>query len=261
MFGPVEMGVDWDGHRVWKYSFSGYDIPLGSMCRDDNYAYFVGFEPRNGQRYAVYSTRRDYMRVQLIKVIRETGYREGEFTLSSGAKSNYYVDLRPCLLDTRHIHLPLLCVVELLTKVRANAPKVDEVSVAGVWESPLLQSKDLLCGVITSGLFLCGALVHRLSVTALDISAIYCRTENREHGCKKVIEGNYKAGQEVILIDDVATSGRSLFKVVQCLEDANLRCKAAVVVVDREEGARKLLAKYNVPLYSVLTASDLKELV
>lgn len=197
------------------------------------------------------------MRQQLIKVIRETGFKQGDFTLSSGAKSNYYVDLRPCLLDTRHIHLPLLCMVELLTKVKRIA------SLGGkpgefLEEGPILQTTNLLCGVITSGLFLCGALVHRLSVTALDVSAIYCRTENREHGCKKTIEGNYKAGQEVILIDDVATSGRSLLKVMACLGDAGLVCKAAVVIVDREEGARELLAGYDVPLYSVLTASDLR---
>jgi len=175
----------------------------------------------------------------LIKAIIDNGwFKKGQFKLSSGKESDFYIDMRPCMLQSRTIHLITTCFTQLLTQ-----------------HSLELTRNDLFCGVITSGLFLTGAMLQRLSVTWAAINAIYVRTEHRMHGSLRDIEGIYKAGQRVILIDDVATTGKSLCKVRDILVSHNLHVAACAVIVDREEGAEEALG---VPLLSILKVSDLK---
>ena len=175
-----------------------------------------------------------------LAIVRNGWYKSGDFTLSSGAKSDYYIDLRPCMLSSARVHLMTICLTQTLMR--------DVGLVRG----------DLICGVITSGLFLAGALLQKLGMTAVEPHAIYCRTEHRTHGLIRAIEGGFHPGQSVVLIDDVATSGGSLDRVRKILVDAGLIVKAAVVVVDRNEGGAELLGESGVPLYSVLTVDELK---
>jgi orotate phosphoribosyltransferase len=159
----------------------------------------------------------------LIQAIKEScAYKTGDFTLSSGLKSNYYIDLRPLLLSTKYIHYITTCLTQKLTSIG-------------------LEKGDLLCGVISSGLFLSGVIMQRLSTCEVELGAIYCRTEHRTHGSKRDIEGQYKRGQNVIILDDVSTTGKSIKKVIDILEVHNLRVKAIVTIVDRNEGARENL--------------------
>ena len=173
-------------------------------------------------------------------IVRNGWYKKGKFTLSSGRESDYYIDLRPCMLSSSRLHLVTTCLIQILSH---------EVQ---------MTRGNLLCGVITSGLFLAGAMLQRLSPAALETNAVYCRTEHRTHGIKRNIEGVFYVGQEVILLDDVATSGASLFEVKHLLQNEGLKVKAAVVVVDRQEGAREALAATDVPLFSVLTIDDIR---
>lgn len=166
--------------------------------------------------------------------------REGDFTLSSGKKSSVYIDLRPCMLNSSTLHLVTTGLVSTLANnIRLN-------------------KGDLLCGVVTSGLFLAGALTQRLETAWTTTSAIYVRTNHRTHGAKVDIEGVYKPGQWVIIVDDVSTTGRSFGEVIERLNKHNLRVKACLSIVDREEGCREYLESMDVPLYSLLTLSDLR---
>lgn len=167
-------------------------------------------------------------------------YKTGKFLLSSGKESDFYINLRPCLLSSKHLHLVTTCMVNALVR---------EVQI---------QRGDLLCGVITSGLIMMGTMLQRLSTSAIDLNGLYVRTEHRMHGTRRNIEGEFKPGQSVILIDDVATTGLSLVKVIEILISEGIPVKAALVVVDRLEGARKRLAQMDIPLFSILTVEDLK---
>lgn len=179
---------------------------------------------------------------KLIEEIISGGcYKEGRFLLSSGKESNFYIDMRPCMLSTKKIHLITTCFIEKLCHGKG-----------------LLEKDDLLCGVITSGLFLTGVMIQRLSTSYLDTSAIYCRTEHRMHGALRDIEGTYKPGQSIIIIDDVATSGKSLMKIIDIAVKHSLPVKAALVIVDRQEGAKELLAACDVPLISCVTLEEIK---
>lgn len=177
----------------------------------------------------------------LAKSIVDGGYlKEGEFTLSSGKGSDFYVDIRSAMLDFKVMHEILAPLCDILFRSR--------VYLRG----------DLFCGVLSSGLFLTGALMQRVSTSLTDASAIYVRTVHRTHGLKKDIEGKFIDRQPVIMIDDVATTGRTFVTVADKLASSGLRAKAAVCVVDRNEGAKEYLWSRQVPLYSVLNASDLR---
>lgn len=175
------------------------------------------------------------------RIIKEGCYRQGKFIASSGKELTDYIDLRPLILSTKyccHILCELIPLLERPDKI-------------------YLKSDDLLCGVVTSGLAMTGSLLHRLSVTSVSASMIYCRTEDRTHGSLRAIEGQYKLGQNVIILDDVATTGRSILKVARILIEHGLQVRSALVVVDREEGATEYLASYDIKLYSVLTKSQI----
>lgn len=175
------------------------------------------------------------------RIIKEGCYRRGHFQLSSGKEAIDYIDLRPLILSTKyccHILCELIPLLERPDKI-------------------YLKSDDLLCGVVTSGLAMTGSLLHRLSVTSVSASMVYCRTEHRTHGSLRAIEGIYRPGQTVIIIDDVATTGRSILKVANILRDHDLKVRDALVVVDREEGAKEYLHSYGIKLYSVLTKSQI----
>lgn len=172
----------------------------------------------------------------LLQTIHKHGWaKTGEFTLSSGLKSDFYVDLRPMILDSRYMHFATYGLIPLLKYKKG----------------------DLLCGIATSGLFLCGSLLQRLSSSGTDLAAIYCRTSHRTHGEKKDIEGSWVVGQRVILIDDVSTTGGSLLKVIDILRKNGLIVEQALVILDREEGAVSALERKGVILKSVIKRSDL----
>lgn len=181
------------------------------------------------------------------EIVKNGWYKQGQFKLSSGKESDYYIDMRQCMLSTKYVHLITTCFIEKLCHWTHK-------------DGSILQKGNLLCGVLTSGLFLTGVIVQRLSTSELsDTSAIYVRTEKRTHGECKVVEGHFECGQEVIVIDDVATSGKSLCKIIEVLDLLGLKIKAALVIVDRNEGAKELLAQLNVPLISCITIDDIKK--
>ena len=91
---------------------------------------------------------------------------------------------------------------------------------------------------------------------------IYMRKEVKEYGTKKAIEGEYKIGEKVVMIDDMITNGLSKVESLKPLEEQGLKIKDIVVLVDREQGGRQHLEKMGYIFYSVFTLAQwLKVLV
>jgi orotate phosphoribosyltransferase len=170
--------------------------------------------------------------VQLAAALREHAYLEGDFVLRSGRRSRYYLDkyrfeTQPDLLR------PL--GEALAGAVAEHAP--DAVRIAG----PELGAVVLVAAAALSG----------------GMPFLIVRKEAKEYGTAKRLEGQFEPGEEVCLIEDVVTSGGAAVGAVEALREADLVCRTAVCVVDREEGGADALARHAVRLWPLFRASEL----
>src|ERR1051325_820017 len=154
----------------------------------------------------------------------------GSFTLKSGLQSPIYIDLRqiityPRLLsDIAQAYLPLLSTLQfsrIAGLPYAAIPIATAISLAG------------------------------------NYPMIYPRKEVKTYGTKAEIEGEYHAGEMVVVIDDLATTGGSKFEAIEKLTSAGLVVKDVVVLVDRQSGAKESLAQAGYSMHAVLTISQL----
>jgi orotate phosphoribosyltransferase len=150
----------------------------------------------------------------------------GEFTLASGAKSKYYIDVK-----TAVTHPDLLSAVAL--------------AVASS------QEFDVIAGVAVGGVPLAVA----TSLAAKKPYAII-RSSEKDHGKKNIIIGNVQ-GKRVLLVEDVTTSGGSSLYGINALRAAGATVDCVVTVVDREQGAQALLAGHGIRLLPLVRVSEL----
>lgn len=165
---------------------------------------------------------------KLIEALRRAdAIQYGEFELSHGGTSDYYIDKYRFETDPRCLSLI----------AKAFAERVEEPALAGV---------------------ALGA-VPLVAVTSVETGRPYVivRKKQKEYGTGNLIEGELEADETVVVIEDIATTGRSAADAVSALREAGARVERVLVVVDREEGARELLSDHDIELEALLTASDL----
>ncbi|MSV33131.1 MAG: orotate phosphoribosyltransferase [Nitrosarchaeum sp.] len=152
----------------------------------------------------------------------------GDFTLASGKKSSYYVDLR---LVPSYPHQ-----FRTMIKYLQN----------NIAESVGLDSFDSLVSVPTGGLVIASALAIE-TVKPL----IYVRSKPKDYGTSKSVEGQIHEGMKVVMIDDVATTGGSVVNAIKSLKEANITIEDVYVIVNRMEGADEALKELGVKLHSI----------
>nr|WP_208023560.1 orotate phosphoribosyltransferase [Halorussus pelagicus] len=165
---------------------------------------------------------------ELIAALRDAeAVKYGEFELSHGGTSDYYVDKYLFETDPH-------CLERI---AEAFAERVHD---------------EKLAGVALGG-------VPLVAVTSVETGTPYviARKQQKEYGTANLVEGRLDEGEEVVVLEDIATTGQSAADAVEALRDAGATVNRVLVVVDREEGAAENLAAHDVELESLLTASEL----
>jgi len=154
--------------------------------------------------------------------------RFGDFTLASGKKSSYYVDLR---LVPSYPHQFRKMVKYLQNEI------IKDIG---------LDKFDSIVSVPTGGLVIASALAIE-TVKPL----IYVRSKPKDYGTSKSVEGKIQEGMKVVMIDDVATTGGSVVNGIKSLKEEKIKVEDAYVIVNRMEGADYALEKEGVTLHSI----------
>ena len=177
------------------------------------------------------------MRDELLKSLKEKAYRKGEFTLSSGRKSEHYVNCKPITLDGRGLAITSAMLMECIDE--------KSVAVAGL----TLGADPLVSGVAIMSAFNRGTL-----------SGLIVRKEAKGHGTNEYIEGPLPPeGSRVTVLEDVVTTGESSIKAVKRLRDAGYEVKRIVSIIDRQENeeANTAFKLAGLEFYSLFSLEEL----
>ncbi|MCX5711550.1 MAG: orotate phosphoribosyltransferase [Candidatus Omnitrophica bacterium] len=178
------------------------------------------------------------LKVQLLALLKRDAFKTGNFTLSSGKASKYYLDGRIITLTPEGAYLT--------AKIILNMIKSRVIDALG---GPTMGA-DPITGAVA-------ALSH---IEKIPLKCFIVRKAAKEHGTGRQIEGpELKSGSKVILVDDVATSGKSLIEAKAALDKVGVVIESAIVIVDRKEGAKENLAKAGIRLESIFAIEDLTQ--
>ena len=158
----------------------------------------------------------------------------GEFTLTSGKKSPYYIDLR------------------LVPSFPGQCNAITDIYIEMIKNECNLTGKEVLVGVPTAGVPIAAIVAYKMK-----LPMAYIRKEVRKHGTGKAIEGLIKDDQRIIVIDDLVSTGKSNLETIDKLEAEGKHTEDIVLMVDRMQGGVEALKDRGVTIHSVVNILDL----
>jgi len=176
------------------------------------------------------------VRERLRAILLEKSVVRGRlFTLASGKTSDFYVDARVTTLDAEGAALCGRIFFQMLA-----AYAVDAVGGYSIGADPIVAAIAVVS--------------HQ---EKRPLPAFIIRKEEKSHGTRKMIEGNFRSGMRVALFDDVITSGGSIIKGAKQVEAEGGRVEVVMAVLDREEGGREAIESYGYRFQPIFTKKDL----
>jgi orotate phosphoribosyltransferase len=184
---------------------------------------------------------------QLLAILARISFRLGQFKLSSGGTSDYYVDCRTTTLHAEGGRLTGEAILDLLIQngIEADAvggltlgadPIVSNVATASAWRAQSNPSAPLLHGFLV-------------------------RKAEKAHGTGRRIEGFNRQGARVVIVDDVCTTGASTINAIEAVREAGMTVTAVVCIVEREEANGRPAveaAAGGAPFLRLFTANDVR---
>lgn len=176
----------------------------------------------------------------LVRLIRELSYREGDFTLASGKKSTFYIDLKA---TTLHAEGAYLIGKVALETIEAAGIHVDGVGGLTLGADPLATAVSLAS-----------------REPGWNWPAYIVRKEAKGHGTGRYIEGveNLRPGARLLVLEDVVTTGGSSLQAIHRLRDAGYNPVAVLTVVDRLQGGAEVFAREGVRFMSLATIDQVR---
>jgi orotate phosphoribosyltransferase len=166
---------------------------------------------------------------ELAKKVRDASYLEGDFVLRSGKRSKYYLD--KYLFETKP---------EILKALGEEFAKYVTPDVT------------LIAGAELGGVALAAA-----TAMAANKNWIIVRNSKKDYGTSKMVEGVLKAGDVVLLVEDIATTGGQVLEAAKVITEAGAKVKKIVAVIDRKQGAGENITAAGYVFESILTKDDL----
>ncbi|MEL7331197.1 MAG: orotate phosphoribosyltransferase [Cyanobacteria bacterium J06560_2] len=176
------------------------------------------------------------LRQALLNLICHAAYKEGDFTLSSGKKSDYYINGKQVTLHAQGGLMVARLLLEMLPAGTNGVggltlgadPMVSAVSIAGAYENK-------------------------------PVTPLIIRKEAKGHGTRAYIEGpELPAGSAIVILEDVVTTGASALKAVERLRAAGYEVKDILALVDRQQGGKKLYDKEGLNFQPIFTIDEIK---
>ncbi len=175
------------------------------------------------------------LKKKLFDLLNKGALKRGKFVLSSGKESNYYLDGRVITLTPQGVYLVASIILEMIKD----------------------ESLDAIGGPTLGADPIVGALAALSYINNQPIKTFIVRKQAKEHGTQRQVEGpELKKGARVILIDDVATSGKAILEAKEALDKIGVIAQKAIVIVDRNQGATENLAKAGLKLESIFKIAD-----
>ncbi len=166
-------------------------------------------------------------RTRLLELLKTHSLMFGEFTLSSGRKSDFYFDSKKTTLLAEGSYLS---AAEILTTLRRLGIEADAIGGMTLGADPIVAPVAALS-----------------AIEGPPLDAFIVRKESKGHGTARQIEGKLRPGSRVVIVDDVVTTGGSTLLAIEAAEAAGHEVVAVCCLVDREEGGAELLARW--PFY------------
>ena len=169
-------------------------------------------------------------RDRLKELFRARALQFGDFTLASGKKSTYYVNSKKVLFHAE--------ALTLLGELLYDATKDLEFQAMG--------------GLEVGAIPMSAAALTAFHRNGRALEGFFVRKKAKEHGAKELVEGQVGAGDKVVVIDDVLTTGGSVVQAIEAVEAKGATVLRVVCICDRLQGAREALAKYDFrPLFTI----------
>lgn len=175
-----------------------------------------------------------YDRSALQQLIRDKALRFGEFKLASGKKASYYLDCREITLEAQGARLVGEGMLELL---EGNMPQL--VGGMAIGADPITAAILTLAGIRN-----------------LPLRGVMVRKEAKQHGTGKFVEGPYREGESLVVVEDVVTTGGSSMLAIERCEAVGLKVKRVLAIIDRLEGGREAFAAKGYELTTLFTVRD-----
>jgi len=176
------------------------------------------------------------LKKRLFALLEKEALKKGKFVLSSGKTSNYYLDGRVITLTPEGAYLVAGIILELI-----KGRDIDAIGGPTLGADPIV-----------------GAVAALSYINNIPLKTFIVRKAAKEHGAKRQIEGP-ALGKEakVLIVDDVATTGKSIIEAKEALDNMGIKAEDALVIVDRCEGAEENLAQHGLKMQSIFTIKEL----